>query len=625
VSLELPAGFVEAVRDRLSTGQRLRRTLPGGGRLHVDRQLPFLVVYRRPVDRPDPGTARLITGQASYLAASADPEFAEPLSEIVQGVVETLSNVFGAFLIVELWTVSEPAAEARDSMVRVVTPDQQGELETANELSAVLEELDVGYWRPQVRLVAAKTATPSGLPPLLAADEANRLKCYVIGIELEPMFRDEGGSTYPELVRELTSQLSAALQRAFFAFSEEKTSADPRAWQGLGRRALVRAVRKVDGALGDICGAYDFLLCVTPVDCAEAWRKFEETRFEEDPSFRYRPLTAEPELLLRDLYAVPLEDVEDPTLDRLFREKMREVARQLTMLAERNTHRFLYGSFQLYGVVEPDLLRLADGLLTAIEPKGTRGDEDGVVDAVDFARLAAGEFERYREQVPQFDAEIDVRDDISGLMVSSGTLLIDRTMTATPRRARALLHHEVGTHVLTWFNGGRQPLQIFRTGLAGHEVAQEGLAVLSEYLVGGLTRARLRLLAARVVAVDRMIGGASFVEIFRELVDRCGLGPHLAFTTTMRVVRAGGLTKDAVYLRGLQQVVGYLREGGDPALAFIGKVALRDMPVVRELLHRGVLTEPALRPAALDAPGASDRLAALRDGKPIVELFERSS
>jgi uncharacterized protein (TIGR02421 family) len=198
-------------------------------------------------------------------------------------------------------------------------------------------------------------------------------------------------------------------------------------------------------------------------------------------------------------------------------------------------------------------------------------------------------------------------------------------MIVTPRRACALLHHEVGTHVLTWFNGGRQPLEIFRTGLAGHEVAQEGLAVLSEYLVGGLTRARLRLLAARVVAVDRMIGGASFVEIFGELVERCGLGPHLAFTTTMRVVRAGGLTKDAVYLRGFQQVIGYLREGGDPALAFIGKVSLRDMPVVRELLYRGVLSEPALRPAALDAPGASDRLAALRDGKPIVELFERSA
>lgn len=625
MSWELPEGLIEAVRDRLSAGETLRKPLPGGGRLHIDRQLPFLVVHRTPVDRSDPGTSHLITTQASYLVASADPEFAGPLSVLVQTVVETLSEAFGAFLLIELWTVPESAATSRDSIVRIVTPDQQGDLQAVGELSGMLEELDIGYWRPDIRVVDAKTATPSGLPPLIDPAEANRLKCYVIGLELDPMFRDEDGTPYPELERELAFQLSTALQRTVFEFSKEMTSAEAPAWQGLGRRALVRAVRKVDGALGDICASFDFLLAVTPVNASEAWRTFKDSKYAEAPSFRYRPLTADPELLLRDLYAVPLEKVEDPTLDRIFREKLREVARQLTMLAERNTHRFLYGSLQLYGDVEPDLLRLADGLLATVEPvNGTKEDTD-CVDAVDFAALASEQFDAYRARRPEFEAQIDVRDDISGLMVSRDTLLIDRTMSVTPDRARALLHHEVGTHVVTWFNGSRQPLKIFCTGLAGYEVFQEGLAVLSEHLVGGLTRSRLRLLAARVVAVDRMIDGAPFTEIFAELVERCGLAPHLAFTTTMRVVRAGGLTKDTVYLRGLQQVVGYLRDGGDAELAFIGKVSLRAMPLVRELLYRGVLTEPSLRPTALDAPGAADRLAALRDGRPIIELFERSA
>jgi len=625
VSSELPEGLLEAVRDRLSTGGTLREPLPGGGRLHIDRQLPFLVVHRTPVDRSDSGTSHLITSQASYLVASADPEFAEPLSVLVQTVVETLSEAFGAFLLIELWTVPESAATSRDSIVRIVTPDQQGDLQAVGKLSAMLEKLDIGYWRPQIRVVDAKTATPSSLPPLMDPAEANRLKCYVIGLELDPMFRDENGTPYPELERELAFQLSTALQRTIFEFSKEMTSAEAPAWQGLGRRALVRAVGKVDGALGDICASFDFLLAVTPVNATEAWRRFKDSKYGEAPSFRYRPLTADPELLLRDLYAVPLEKVEDPTLDRIFREKLREVARQLTMLAERNTHRFLFGSLQLYGDVESDLLRLADGLLATIEPVGKEKEDTDCVDAVDFAALASEQFDAYRARQPEFEARIDVRDDISGLMVSRDTLLIDRTMSVTSDRARALLHHEVGTHVVTWFNGSRQPLKIFCTGLAGYETFQEGLAVLSEYLVGGLTRSRLRLLAARVVAVGRMIDGTPFTEIFTELVERCGLAPHLAFTTTMRVVRAGGLTKDAVYLRGLQQVIGYLRDGGDPELAFIGKVSLRAMPVVRELLYRGVLTEPLLRPTALDAPGASGRLAALRDGRPIIDLFERSA
>ncbi|MGI9038554.1 MAG: flavohemoglobin expression-modulating QEGLA motif protein, partial [Gemmatimonadota bacterium] len=366
-----------------------------------------------------------------------------------------------------------------------------------------------------------------------------------------------------------------------------------------------------------------FLLGVTPVDAAEAWQKFKESDYAEPPSFRYRPLTTDPELLLRQLYEVPLEHVEDPTLDRIFREKLREVARQLTMFAERNTHRFLYGSLQLYGGIEPQLLELAEALLEAI-PDAGNGDKN-VVDAEDFAQLATHEFARYREQSPEFDAELDIRDDISGLMVSRGTLLIDRSLSLAPSRAHALLHHEVGTHVVTWMNGRSQPLHIFRTGLAGYEQMQEGLAVLAEYLVGGLTPGRLSLLAARVVAVERMVRGASFIEIFDELTGVYGLGSRTAFTATMRVTRGGGLTKDAVYLRGLQEVIGYLRDGGDLELLYIGKIALAHVPVAQELLYRGVLHASPLRPTCLDAPEAAKRLSQLREGLPIVQMYERNA
>jgi uncharacterized protein (TIGR02421 family) len=169
-------------------------------------------------------------------------------------------------------------------------------------------------------------------------------------------------------------------------------------------------------------------------------------------------------------------------------------------------------------------------------------------------------------------------------------------------------------------NGRSQPLQIFRTGLAGFETLQEGLAVLSEYLTGGLTNRRLRLLAARVVAVARMVEGASFLELFAELTQDYGLGARSAFLVAMRVTRGGGLTKDAVYLRGLQGVVAFLQKGGDPALLFIGKIGLEHVPVVEELLLRGVLREPPLRPACLESPGAPERLARLRDDLPLAQL-----
>ncbi|NIQ16470.1 MAG: DUF1704 domain-containing protein, partial [Candidatus Dadabacteria bacterium] len=69
-------------------------------------------------------------------------------------------------------------------------------------------------------------------------------------------------------------------------------------------------------------------------------------------------------------------------------------------------------------------------------------------------------------------------------------------------RVEALLQHEIGTHALTYFNGLSQPFKQLCIGLSGYEELQEGLAVLAEYLVGGLSKPRLRLLAGRVVAVN---------------------------------------------------------------------------------------------------------------------------
>ena len=63
--------LVSDVRQRLLANKRVRRTLPNGGRLHIDRQLPFLCVYRAP-QHQDVGTSRFVVGEASYLVTQSD-------------------------------------------------------------------------------------------------------------------------------------------------------------------------------------------------------------------------------------------------------------------------------------------------------------------------------------------------------------------------------------------------------------------------------------------------------------------------------------------------------------------------------------------------------------------------
>ena len=82
---------------------------------------------------------------------------------------------------------------------------------------------------------------------------------------------------------------------------------------------------------------------------------------------------------------------------------------------------------------------------------------------------------------------VEVRDDSTGVMVSNGNLLIAPTAVVPSYQVQPLLHHEIGTHIVTHVNGSCQPLRLLGAGLAGYDETQEGLAVLAEHLAGGLT------------------------------------------------------------------------------------------------------------------------------------------
>ena len=398
------------------------------------------------------------------------------------------------------------------------------------------------------------------------------------------MYRGGNGELYPLILRALRRGLSLALRRTFYEFMRKHTTHRPRHYQVLGRRAVVKAVWEVDRQLAEVSESFDFLLAVTPTNAEQAWRDFERNRYAVTPAFQYRPLPADPLALKRRLYSTPIERVEDPALSLLLRQKQDELDRQITMLIDANTRRFVHGSLQLYGGVEDDLKELADQLIERLPPRTREDSKSGHVDAVVFAKRAEEEIAYYRQRWPDLDARVHLREDLGGsLMVSRGSLLVGRQARIPASRVEPLLQHEIGTHVVTYHNGRAQPFRQLCSGLAAYEAFQEGLAVLAEFLVGGLSRPRLRLLAARVIAIRHMIAGATFVDTYRELDGRYGFDRRTAFTVTMRTFRGGGLTKDAVYLRGLCQILKYLSDDGEFGPLLVGKIASDHISIVREL------------------------------------------
>jgi uncharacterized protein (TIGR02421 family) len=377
----------------------------------------------------------------------------------------------------------------------------------------------------------------------------------------------------------------------------------------------------IDARLTEIERSVNLLVNVTPVNAAEAWADFERSDFGTAPTLRLRPLDFEPDLVRRDLYELRVEEVDDPALHTLFRAKRDEIARQITALEDRDTSRFVYGGLQLYGTVAAPLAHAAQELLDTIP---AQAPSTQTVTAGAFAEAAEAEFDRYRAVYPDFPVRVEVRADISELMVSFGRLLIPESAAFRADRVEPLLHHEVGTHVVTYQNGARQPLTLLTIGLPGYDETQEGLAVLAEYLTGGLDPRRLRVLAARVVAVGMMLDGATFLDIFESLRADHSIPTRTAWSIAIRVVVGGGSVKDAIYLRGISRILDALAEGSRLDVLLVGKLALDHIPLVQDLLDREVLQPPWIRPRWLDVPGAQERLDRLRAGASVTDLYEEN-
>ena len=605
--------------DKLRRDEAIHYRLADGGELRIDRALPFLCLYRQPEGDEDRGTASLITAQAAYLRLRRLDT--AQLKRLLEGLAAYLGERFGGFLLLELWAGRESDAEQSAPPApafHLHAPSHDAPEKFLERVENILQR--VSLRRQQARLKISfddATAAPTMAPPI-DAGFIRQHHGLTLGLEVAPLYR-QGGQPLPYALRALRRELTQALKRIFYRYSRDCSHYQPRHYHQLGSQALSKALLESDRQLARISERFDLLLHVTPINAAQAWREFEQANFSRTPQFHYRPRSADPALLKRELYQAPLERIKDPTLADLFYAKREELDRQLTLLNDRNTPNFLYGSMQLFGQVDGELLEAAHHLiqLAASPPADPAATK---LDAHALAAAAQQELDHYRAIDPSLDARVEVRDDITGILVSHGNFLIGSDARVSKERLAASLHHEIGTHALTYHNGKRQPLHQFYAGMAGYEELQEGLAVLAEYLCGGLSRDRLQLLAARVVAVDSISSGAGFVDTFERLHEAYGLRPFTAFTVTMRVFRGGGYTKDMIYLRGLMNVIKQITQEENPELLYCGKIALDQLPLLRELQWREVIKPIALKPRYFDTPEARQRLELLKQNPTLAAL-----
>lgn len=645
------AAIADVTCARLGKNQRVRRNLPDGGRVRMDRQLPFLCLYRGDLAN-DSMTPELITTQASYLFASSAPEHQAGVARLCSAIAAAMQEHFGTFLLIEIYTTSVATGlHSQPPGFTIVVPDDSAIPTTVDVLKESLASITI-EGRPANVTVRSQACREQLLFGDLSESvawqpiELCKSNCCGLGLAVNPIYRSqEASAVYPMVMQDLRWKLATALRKAVAEFTGDGQREGRPHYDAYGPTTFVKAVRLVDQQLCEVSESFDFLLQVTPVNSEQAWQTFKSSSFSEMPPLVYRHLPYHPNVLKRRLFAIEVERVEDPTLAYLFWEKQDELDRKITAL--RDLHlpetsvvgygehsNFLLSSLQLYGAPERELVQLASQILKRLSrTKAKRSPSSRAaeprpapshVDAQQLMRRAHEELDYYHSRMNEFVGKVELSDSIAaGIMVSQDRLLIASDISLGQTRVAPLLHHEIGTHLLTYFNGRCQPLQQLYAGLAGYEELQEGLAVFAEYMVGGLTRQRLRTLAARVMAIHWMMSGQSFPEVFGELHDR-GFTRRQAFTTTLRVFRGGGLTKDVIYLRGLHELLRYLAAGHDIEPLYVGKIGLPHIPFIQELRRRGIIAPPRILPRFWDDPSVRERLEACR-GKSVLDLLESYS
>ena len=367
--------FIDEINQRLANNQSVRRKLHQHGRVHIDRQLPFLCVYRRPVEH--------------NLETTAEPALQDKLSKLVANIVKTQSKAFGGFLLVELWADEEydVTEQPVSPAFHLYAPRQHTPDKVLDSFDNALQKVSLRKQAASVKVSYQDDCSPPGQTPLLSTEQLQAYECSYLGLEIKPVYRDPAsGEVLPFAMRVMRHALTRALKKLCYSFSHHNTQYKPAHYHELGRRAMTKAVKETDQQLAKVSENFDLLLHVTPVNAHDAWQVFEQNNYSKTPEFHYRPRSADPALLKRQLYQAPLEKIEDPSLADFFASKREELDRQITLLNDRNTPQFLHGSIQLFGQIDQALLETTKQIMSQANTKPAATGE--LLDAEQFAEEA---------------------------------------------------------------------------------------------------------------------------------------------------------------------------------------------------------------------------------------------
>lgn len=350
------------------------------------------------------------------------------------------------------------------------------------------------------------------------------------------------------------------------------------------------SVYKIDQSINKLVNKIELLNYVNPININLTKKAFFSSKFNSNPLFKYPKIPFNGYDLHQKFFSHQLDSITDLKVRQLYEDIIYRYSGLVECIETiGHSNKFYYNSLRCFGTPNENSVENAKFILrfTKSESSDTRVIKKYSVDeAVDF-------FNNYRSNY-DFDFKIKVSNKMSAIAMvlnNTQTLVLNKNSEFTEQQLNVLANHEIGVHLVTTFNGLAQPLKIFHNGFPNNVETQEGIAVLAEYYSGNLTINRLKELALRVLAVDSLSKGYDFKATFDLLYNQYKLDKEAAFNICLRVHRAGGFTKDHLYLSGLSKVFKLNSSGQSLDRLFTGKVSIEYLNHIEHLINMGLATE----------------------------------
>ncbi len=258
---ELSKTAIEQILKSVKEQSVTNCSLPGSGMLHIEKDLPYLIIYRWRED--DSGTERLVISESSFMIIGKE-EFTG-YQNLLFALANQLSEKFELYLLLEIY-----AGESDSNLFCIKGPAKRlpSTVETLkNELNKT-NQLYPGMTM-DVEIKDTGKRQREGDDPLMSIGDTKNCGAVLMGLEIPPLYRSENERLYPVFFRDFRDFVIQCIHIAIYDFLRVQTSSGIPSYMALGRQYLKDNVFEIDKKLSDIEQSYQFLWLVSPSNIEE--------------------------------------------------------------------------------------------------------------------------------------------------------------------------------------------------------------------------------------------------------------------------------------------------------------------------------------------------------------------